>query len=216
MNEFIVNESEPDENGIITRIEHRIDENGREYKVIKKIKRYTMMHKYYKSVEDRKNNWVKFGLAAGDNNVTFVSPEEIFMEPPPTKEQIKEQIKEQEESYKFIPKNKQIEEFKKEEFKKDYKKDDYKQVDIEGVKHIYEKNTFKVFGINNDISEVDLYELFSSICLIKQIYIPMDWKTKDSKGFAYVSFFTDKDMELCFDKFNGIGYNHQRLRLEKI
>jgi hypothetical protein len=207
MNEFIVNESEPDENGIITRIEHRIDENGCEYKVIKKIKRYTMIHKYYKSVEDRKNNWVKFGLAAGDNNVTFVSPEEIFMEPPPTKEQIKEQ----EESLKFIPQNKQIEETKKEDYKTDYK-----QIDIEGVKHIYQKNTFKVFGINNDISEVDLYELFSSICLIKQIYIPMDWKSKDSKGFAYVSFFTDKDMELCFNKFNGIGYNHQRLRLEKI
>ena len=212
MNEFIVNESEPDENGIITRIEHRVDENGREYKVIKKIKRYTMIHKYYKSVEDRKNNWVKFGLAAGDNNVTFVSPEEIFMEPPPTKE---EEDKKK-ESLKFIPQTLPIEEFKKDHKKDDYKKDDYKQVDIEGVKHIYEKNTFKVFGINNDISEVDLYELFSSICLIKQIYIPMDWKTKDSKGFAYVSFFTDKDMELCFNKFNGIGYNHQRLRLEKI
>lgn len=209
MSEFIFKESEPDENGIIDRIEYHVDENGREYKVIKKIKRYTVMRKYYKSVEDRKNNWVKFGLAAGDNNVTFVSPEEIFMEPPPTKED--EDRKK--ESLKFIPK---VEELKVEDFKKDFKKDDYKQVNIEGVKHIYEKNTFKVFGINNNISEVELYELFSSTCLIKQIYVPRDWKSQEGKGFAYVSFFTEDDMETCFKKFYNFGYNYQRLRLEKI
>jgi RNA recognition motif-containing protein len=211
MNEIIVKESEPDENGIITRIEYHTDDNGCEYKVIKKVKRRTMMSKIYKSVEDRKNSWVKFGLATGDNNVTFVSPEEIFMEPPPSKEeQNRYEDQKRIQSLKIGSPIKKIE-----ENKKDYRSD-YKQVDIESVKHIYSKNTFKVFGINTDISEVDLYELFSTTCLIKQVYIPKDWKTKEPKGFAYISFFTGKDMETCFNKFNDFGYNYQRLRLEKI
>ena len=135
MNEIIVKETEPDENGIITRYEYHVDENGDKYKIVKKIRRQTIIHKFYKSVEERKNNWIKFGLAAGDNNVTFVSPEEIFMEPPPTKEE-EEDMRNQ--SLKFIPQFRKLEEPKKEEYKKDYR-DDYKQVDIESVKHIYTK-----------------------------------------------------------------------------
>lgn len=212
MNEIKVRESEPDEDGIITRIEYHIDDNGNEYKIIKKIRRYTRMHKVYKSAEDRKDKWIKFGLAAANNNVTFVSPEEIFMEPPPSKEE-EDAIKIQ--SFRGISKKSIAEEYKKEEYKKDYKKD-YKEVDIEAVRHNYKKNTFKVFGINNDITEAELYELFSTTCSIKNIYAPRDWKSKESKCFAYISFFTDEDMETCFDKFNNFGYNYQRLRLEKI
>ena len=196
MNEITVRESEPDENGIITRIEYHKDENGNEYKIKKKIKRYTITHRVYKSAEERKNTWTKFGLALGDNNVTFVEPEEIFMEPPPSKEKENEQIKIVED----IP-IKKSDENTREDFKRDFKRD-FKEVDIKSVKHIYEKNTFKIFGINNDINEMELYDLFSCVCLIKQIYIPRDWKTKESKGFAYISFFTEEDMNLCFDKFN--------------
>ena len=212
MNEIIVKESEPDDNGIITRIEYRKDENGKEYKIIKKLKRYTITSRVYKSVEDRKNNWVKFGLATGDNNVTFVEPEEILMEPP-SKEKEENIMNSSEERFIQSIKN-HGEDFKK-DFREDFKRD-YKEVDIKSVKHIYEKNTFKVFGIDSNISEVELYELFSSKCFIKQIYIPRDWKTKESKCFAYISFLTEKDMETCFNIFNDYGYNYLRLKIEKI
>ena len=221
MSQIVVKESEPDENGIITIYEYHTDDNGNEYRVIKKVKRYNMMRKYYKSVEDRRNTWTKFGLAAENNNVTFVSPEEIFMEPPPTKKEEESRM----QSLKYIPKIIQ-EDYKKDDYKKDeYKKDDYKkdeykreykEVDIEAVKHNYKNNTFKIFGINNDVIESELYELFSSTCPIKQLYIPRDWKTKEVKNFAYISFFSKEDMETCFNKFNNFGYNYQRLRLEKI
>ena len=38
MSEFIVKESEPDENGIIDRIEYHVDENGREYQGLIKVR----------------------------------------------------------------------------------------------------------------------------------------------------------------------------------
>jgi len=212
MNEITVRETKPDEDGIITRIEYHIDEDGREYKIKKKIRRQTVMRTFYNSVEDRKNNWVKFGLAAGDNNVTFVSPEEIFMVAPPTKEEIEKQ----KQSLKFTPPIRRPEETKKEEdYKKDYKKN-YKEIDIISVKHIYEKNTLKVFGISNHTMEIELYELFSSFCCIKNISIPKDWKTKESKCFAYISFFSEEDKEICLEKINNLGFDHQLLRIEKI
>ena len=216
MSKIIIKESEPDEKGIITIYEYHTDDNGNEYRVIKKVKRYTMMHKYYKSVEDRINNWTKFGLAAENNNVTFVSPEEIFMEPPPTKKEEESRI----QSLKYIPKiiqdDYKKDDYKKGDYKKDYYKKEYKEVDIEAVKHNYKNNTFKIFSINKDVTEEELYDLFSSNCPIKQLYIPRDWKTKEVKNFAYISFFSKEDMEICFNKFNNFGYNHQRLRLEKI
>jgi RNA recognition motif-containing protein len=209
MNEIIVSETEPDENGIITRTEYSEDENGFKIKTIKKIKRYNMMHKFYNSVIDRQKNWVKFGLAAGDNNVTFVSPEEIFMEPPPTE---KEKEKNKNER-KFLPENKTEKTAVKEIKEADTK---YNKVDVKIFKEKYDKITIKIIGINTDVKEDDLYELFSAICLVKYISIPKDYNTRESRGIAYIVFYTEKDMEICFEKLNNYGYDHLRLKLEKI
>ena len=82
-----ITESGPDKDGIITIIEYKINENNQKVKVTKKVKRYIIEKKIYPAVEERKKNWTKFGAALyGNNNVTFVSPVDIFMEDPRKKE----------------------------------------------------------------------------------------------------------------------------------
>lgn len=76
-------ETEPDANGIFIRTEYIKKDNGVMIKRISTIRKYIETKLVYKNVIERKKNWKPFGLAAsGNNNVTFVSNEEIFMEPP--------------------------------------------------------------------------------------------------------------------------------------
>jgi hypothetical protein len=76
-------ESEKDENGYFTRTEYIKKENGQMIKRVSTIRKYTITKLVHKNVIERRENWKPFGLAAsGNNNVTFVSNEEIFMEPP--------------------------------------------------------------------------------------------------------------------------------------
>ena len=82
----LTTETEPDENNIVTRTEYKLNEKNEIVQVVKKIKRYKIYSRIYPSVIERKNNWVKFGEAAkGNDNVTFVSEEDVFMEPPTPK-----------------------------------------------------------------------------------------------------------------------------------
>ncbi len=76
-------ESEKDENGYFTRTEYIKKENGQMIKRVSTIRKYTITKRIYPKVIERRENWKPFGLAASsNNNVTFVSNEEIFMEPP--------------------------------------------------------------------------------------------------------------------------------------
>lgn len=94
-------ESEPDKDGIITITEYKFNENNQKIKTVKKIKRYSVHKKLYKSTEERQKNWVKFGeaLAVDNSKITYISPVDIFMEDPrPEKENKgKKDIKQKEE-----------------------------------------------------------------------------------------------------------------------
>ena len=76
-------ESEQDENGYFTRTEIIKKENGEMVKRISKVRRYKEIKHIYPTVIERRKNWKPFGLAASsNNNITFVSNENILMEPP--------------------------------------------------------------------------------------------------------------------------------------
>ena len=217
----------PDEDNIITRTEYKLNEKNEIIKVIKKIKRYTFYSKQYKSVIDRKNNWVKFGEAAkGNNNVTFLSDELVFMEPPSPPLKKKENIisipefsLEEKDVLENICKicngkhwsricptqhdNIVIEEKPKNKF--EYIPSDKRKT----------MNTLQITELSKDITEFDLYQLFSNICKITNILLVRDYKTYESKGFAYIVFNEEKDLNHAL-KLHKVGFAHLRIKLEKI
>lgn len=220
-------ETGPDEDNIITRTEYKLNDKNEIIKVIKKIKRYTFYSKQYKSVIDRKNNWVKFGEAAkGNNNITFLSDDLVFMEPPspPSKKKentisIPEFSLEEKNVLEIICKicngkhwsricptqndNIVIEEKPKNKFE---------YIPSNNRKSM---NTLQITELSKDITEFDLYQLFSTICKVNNILLVRDYNTQQSKGFAYIVFNEEKDLNDAL-KLHNIGFSHLRIKLEKI
>jgi hypothetical protein len=217
-------ETGPDEDNIITRTEYRFNEKNKIIKVIKKFKKYTFYSKQYKAALDRKDNWIKFGEAAkGNNNVTFLSDDLVFMEPPspplkPSKNIIftpEFSLEEKDNILERICKicngnhwtricasqnNNVVEKPKFEYIPSDKRKTMF---------------TLQVTELSKDITEFDLHKLFSTICKINNVLLIRDYKTQESKGFAYVVFNEEKDLNYAL-KLNNIGFAHLRIKLEKI
>jgi hypothetical protein len=219
-------ETGPDEDNIITRTEYRFNEKNKIVKVIKKFKKYTFYSKQYKSALDRKDNWIKFGEAAkGNNNITFLSDDLVFMEPPsPPLKPLNENkdiiftpefsLEEKDNILEIVckicngnhwsricPSKNIVEEKPKVEY-----------IPSDKRKTMF---TLQVTELSKDITEFDLYKLFSSICKINNIILIRDYKTQESKGFAYIVFNEEKDLAYVL-KLNNIGFAHLRIKLEKI
>ena len=223
-------ETGPDDNNIFTRTEFKFNEKNEIVKVIKKIKRYTVYSRHYKSVTYRKDNWVKFGLAKGDNNVTFLSDELVFMEAPPIPSSLKSSktiipnvFTEEKEIIEHICKicngnhwsricpsqngSNVVEEKPKVEYKS---KVEYKPSDKR--KNLF---TLQITELSKDINEFDLYKIFSCICKIKNILLVRDYNTYESKGFAYIIFNEENDLNYAL-KLHHTGFCHLRLKLERV
>lgn len=218
-------ETGPDEDDIITRTEYRFNEKNKIIKVIKKFKKYTFYSKQYKSALDRKDNWIKFGEAAkGNNNVTFLSDDLVFMEPPsPPSTPLTENkniiftpefsLEEKERICKICngnhwtricpSQNSKVEETPKPKF--EYIPSDKRKTMF----------TLQITELSKDITEFDLHKLFSGICKINNLILIRDYKTQESKGFAYIVFNEEKDLNYAL-KLNNIGFAHLRIKLEKI
>ena len=76
-------------------------------------------------------------------------------------------------------------------------------------------NTLQITELSKDITEFDLYQLFSTICKVNNILLVRDYNTQQSKGFAYIVFNEEKDLNYAL-KLNNIGFSHLRIKLEKI
>ena len=220
-------ETEPDEDNIVTRTEYRFNEKNKIIKVIKKFKKYTFYSKQYKAALDRKDNWIRFGEAAkGNHNVTFLSDDLVFMEPPspPSKPLNKNiiftpefSLEEKDTIRERICKicngnhwtricssqNNKVEETPKPKFE---------YIPSNKRKTMF---TLQITELSKDITEFDLHKLFSGICKINNLILIRDYKTQESKGFAYIVFNEEKDLNYAL-KLNNTGFAHLRIKLEKI
>jgi translation initiation factor 3 subunit G len=229
-------ESEPDENGYITRIEYKINEKNQKVRITSKIRRYKREMRINDSVKQRYENWTKFGLAASDNNnVTFVSDEDIFMEPPPSKttKEIKNDNDMFADMYKDIFSNAQLHDNIEEEEKIDdnktkqickicngnhwtrvcsslKEKENTQKLDENLIK---KDTTIQITNLSKNINEYDLYDLFSQVGEIRRILIPKDYDTQQSRGFGFVLFNSSKDADNALKRFSNYGFDHLILKL---
>ena len=221
-------ESEPDKNNVITRTEYSLNNKNEVIKTEKKIKRYTYEKKVYNSAINRQNNWVKFGEAAKENNnITFVSKELVFMEPPsPPKTSFKD--------IKYIVPSLKLDENSTEEnvckiceghhwtricpnrndivpeikFKE---KSEY--IPSEKVKNMF---ILQISNITKDITEFDLYSIFMNSGKIENITIMKDYNTQQSKGFGYIVFKEESALNNALRIFDNIGFCYLRIKLERV
>jgi len=186
-------ETEPDKDGIITRVEYQFDEKNNLVKITRKIKINKHTLKVFKSSIDRKNNWTPFGLALNSNNlsVTTISDVDVFMEDP--RKEKKEEKKLHLDLKKcrvcgddthwtlICPVKNKI----KEEPEKTNEFIKKENLDIE----IKKDCTLVLSNIPPELNECDIREIYSSTNEhIKNLILVRDRNTSISRGFGFITF----------------------------
>lgn len=77
-----------------------------------------------------------------------------------------------------------------------------------------DSNTLRVTNLSADTMEADLFDLFRPFGHVERVYLAKDRETRESRGFAFVSFGTRADAERARSKLNGYGYDHLILGVE--
>ena len=228
--------------GIHELFEYKKNNKGEIIKTIKKsIRRYSIPVKKYEAVEQRKAEWVKFGKATNEDNskVTFLSTEEVFMEPPSPKngknnsttfvkndEMMKCRHCDHNHWTRLCP---TLEENKKDEKNHNKYKDEkekYKDFKDKG-KNSYEKKVYTesskttktiiIQNLSKDVKEYDLHELLSSSgCHIYKIFIPKDYQSGDSRGMAFIDVGTIEEANYIISRYNDFGINHLRIKVSLV
>ena len=72
----------------------------------------------------------------------------------------------------------------------------------------------RVTNLDEDTTEEDLTQLFRRFGRTQRIYLARDKNTKESRGFAFVTYENKDDAQAAIDKLNGHGYGHLILRVE--
>ena len=173
--------------------------------------------KVFQSVVDRKQNWIKFGIATSpdNDNITTISKYDVPMENPHNKEfdclcgyihwdlpcwaEIDGKI------VKFGYKLDEYENIKK-EVKNERKYDRKEKSDKKEEK----KDTFSlsIENITEEVKDYDIYDLCSPFGKIKKISV--------RRGIAFVSFFNERDVNKALENLDKKGFNHLFLKVQKI
>ncbi|KAI8091141.1 eukaryotic translation initiation factor 3 subunit G-domain-containing protein [Gilbertella persicaria] len=74
--------------------------------------------------------------------------------------------------------------------------------------------TLRVTNLSEDVTDNDIYDLFSRFGSIARVYLARDRDTNLCKGFAFVSFNDREHAERAQQAINGYGYDNLILRVE--
>jgi len=74
--------------------------------------------------------------------------------------------------------------------------------------------TVRVTNLSEDVKEGDLNELFGSVGKVYRVYLAKHKETKNSKGFAFITYHYKKDAEAAIKQLNRHGYDNLLLNVE--
>jgi translation initiation factor 3 subunit G len=74
--------------------------------------------------------------------------------------------------------------------------------------------TLRVTNISEDTKDTDLRILFERFGAIQRIHLAKDKNTKLSKGYAFISFYNEKEAEKALKQLNGHGYDNLILQVD--
>ncbi|KAI9502265.1 hypothetical protein BX070DRAFT_235928 [Coemansia spiralis] len=71
-----------------------------------------------------------------------------------------------------------------------------------------------VSRIRKSVRASDLRAAFEKFGKIKDIYVPLDYYTKESRGFGYVEFYDREDAEAAYDRRKEITVQRKPVTIE--
>ena len=227
----------PDEKGIKTYVEYKHNAKNQRVKVTRRVKVQTKTRVVSRRIAERKK-WVKFGQAKGkpvgviDTDVTLHSHEDVLIDEPFAKKKdaadvLLEKLKEMQlkraagSGLRRGPRATDLEE----------------EADTGGLGRYVapgrrggagekmssgeamqggrdDTATLRVTNLSEETREADLRELFSHYGRVTRVYLALDRETQQSRGFAFVSFYSKKDAQNAMDNLQGFGYDHLILKID--
>ena len=77
-----------------------------------------------------------------------------------------------------------------------------------------DENTIRVTNLSEDTTENDLHDLFGPFGHVQRVYIAYDKETRESRGFAFITFTIREDAQRAINKLDGFGFDNLILRVE--
>merc|ERR1712226_783608 len=74
--------------------------------------------------------------------------------------------------------------------------------------------SLRVTNLSEDCREGDLQDLFGQFGALQRVFLAKDMETYQSKGFAFVTYYTRKDAQRAIDKLHGHGYDNLILSVQ--
>merc|ERR1712039_810543 len=74
--------------------------------------------------------------------------------------------------------------------------------------------SLRVTNLSEDCREGDLQDLFGQFGALQRVYLAKDMDTYQSKGFAFITYYTRKDAQRAIDRLHGHGYDNLILSVQ--
>jgi len=74
--------------------------------------------------------------------------------------------------------------------------------------------TLRVSNLSEDVREGDLQELFGQFGRLQRVFLGKCQETNNSKGWAFISYHSKADAEMCIKRLNGHGYDNLVLKVD--
>lgn len=74
--------------------------------------------------------------------------------------------------------------------------------------------SLRITNLSEDCKEGDLQDLFAPIGRLQRVYLAKDMSTGQSRGFAFVTYYTREDAQKAINKLNGHGYDNLILQVQ--
>ena len=228
----------PDANGIKTYVEYKFNNKQQKVKVTRRVKVQNKSRKVSRAIAERKQ-WLHFGAAKGkaegqiDTDVTLLSHEDVYIDAPFTKQKDAAEILLQ-----------KLEEMKIKRAVGGGLRRGPRAVDLEDVaddmagpgRYVApgrrggagekmstgdamrggrdDSATLRVTNLSEETREADLRDLFSHYGRVTRVYLALDRDTQQSRGFAFVSFYSKEDASNAMENLQGYGFDHLILKID--
>jgi translation initiation factor 3 subunit G len=73
--------------------------------------------------------------------------------------------------------------------------------------------SLRITNLSEDVKEGDLQDLFGQCGRLQRVYLAKDMTTFQSKGFAFITYYSREDALRAIDKLNGHGYDNLILQV---
>merc|ERR1712187_422781 len=67
--------------------------------------------------------------------------------------------------------------------------------------------SLRITNLSEDCREGDLQDLFGQCGRLQRVYLAKDMETMQSRGFAFITYYTKEDAEKAIKKLHGHGYD---------